>query len=173
MADLLSHVLVAYVLLTVASWRVEAVSRRWVAVGMGGAAIPDLSKVGLLVPARVVEGTLGVPFSYGPVSALGGAMVVGGVVALLFGRTHRRRAFAVLVAGSVTSLFVDSLRLTVDGRATRLFYPLTWWRPPSPGLYLTSDPRVLGVAVALATAVFLLDRRQSGSVDTAPVRPDR
>lgn len=168
MADLLSHVLVAYVLLTVASWRVGPLSRRWVAVGMGGAAIPDLSKLGIIVPERVVEGTIGVPFSYGPVSALGGVVVVGGVVALLFERDHRRRAFAFLVAGGATSLFVDGLRLTVDGRASRLLYPLTWRRPPSPNLYLSSDPRVLGVTVVLATVVFLLDQRRSGTHDGRP-----
>lgn len=163
MADLLSHVLLAYVALIVASWRVDAVSRRWVVVGMGGAAVPDLSKVGIVVPSRAVEGALGVPFSYGPVSAVGGVVVIGGLIALLFGRGSRRRAFAFLVAGGVASLFVDALRLSIDGRASSLLYPLTWWGPPSPNLYLTSDPRVLVVSVALATVVFLLDRRLSGT----------
>lgn len=161
MADLLAHVLVAYVLLTVASWRVDAVSRRWVVVGMGGAAIPDLSKVGIVAPSRTIENALGVPFSYGPVSTLGGVVLVAGVIALLFCRERRREAFAFLLVGGVTSLLVDALRVTIDGRTTSFLYPLTWWRPPSPNLYLTSDPRVLGVAVALAAVAYVLDRRRS------------
>ena len=159
MADLLSHVLVTYALLTVTNWRVDALSRRWIVVAMGGAAIPDLSKVGIVVPSRVVSNAVGVPFSYGPVSALGGVALIAGLIALLFGRERRRRAFVFLLLGGVTSLLVDALRISVDGRASAFLYPLTWWRPPSPNLYLTSDPRVLGVAVVLAAAVFALDRR--------------
>jgi len=66
-------------LLTVAGWRVEAVDARWRAVGMGGAAIPDLGKVSLLVDGRTVEGLLGVPFSYGPLSTLTGVVLVAAV----------------------------------------------------------------------------------------------
>lgn len=163
MADLLSHVLVAYAAFTVASWRVDVVSRRWVVVVMGGAAVPDLSKVDIVVHARSVENALGVPFSYSPTGTLGGVVVVSGFIALLFGREHRRRAFAFLVAGGVMSLLVDALRLSVDARASAFLYPLTWWRPPSPNLYLTSDPRVLGVALTLAAVVLAIDRRRAVS----------
>ena len=152
MADLLSHVLVAYALFTLAGWRVDAVTRRWVVVAMGGAAIPDLSKASIVVAPRTVEGTIGLPFSYHPFSTLGGVVLVAGVVALLFDREYRRRALGFLV---------DGLRLSIDGRAGTLLYPLTWWGPPSPGLYLTSDPRVLVVTLVVAAVVFALDRRRS------------
>jgi|GEM_PF-199071 len=181
MADLLTHVLAVYVLLTAAGWRFERVTRSWVVVGMGGAAIPDLVKIGILLDPRTVEAALGVPFGYRPLSTLGGVALVAGVVALLFGRCHRWRAYGALLAGGVTSLLLDGCRVFVTGRAGPYFYPLTWWRPPSPNLYVTADPRVLGVALATALVVFLADRRRSdpgegrrtATTDGAVDRPDQ
>ncbi|PSP34449.1 hypothetical protein BRC64_00750 [Halobacteriales archaeon QH_10_67_22] len=168
MTDLLTHVLVAYVLLTVAGWRVEAVDARWRAVGMGGAAIPDLGKVSLLVDGRTVEGLLGVPFSYGPLSTLTGVVLVSGVIAVAFGRRYRRRAFTFLLVGGVASLLGDALRLTVNGRAGPLLYPLSWWRPPAPGLYVSSDPRVLAFVLVAAVATYAVDRRLDRTGETEP-----
>jgi hypothetical protein len=158
-ADLLAHVLVVYALLTVASWRVDALTPRWVAVGMGGGAIPDLVKVSRLASARTVSEATGMPFSYEPLSALGGVLVVSGIITVTFARPYWRRAYTVLVAGGVTSLVVDALRIFADGRSDQWLYPLTWWRPPSPNLYVTSDPRVLGVALVVAGLVAVVDRR--------------
>lgn len=158
MADLLTHVLVAYALLTAASWRVGWLGPRWVAVGMGGAAVPDLLKVERVVDESVVEGVLGVPFEYAPISSLGGLVVLAGVVALLFGE-RRRRVYGLLVVGGAASLVLDGLRVFVDGHAGFWLYPL-WWRPPTPSLYVTSDPRVLLAALAVSGAVFVVDRRR-------------
>lgn len=155
MADLLTHVLVAYVVLTAASWVTEGVTERWVAVGMGGAAIPDLVKVELLVDDALVEGALGIPFAYAPIATLAGVVLLGGAIALLF--AERQRAYAFLLAGGLSALVLDGLRAYADGRAGFWLYPL-WWRPPTPSLYVTSDPRVLGVALAVAAGVFLVDR---------------
>lgn len=159
MADLLTHVLAVYVLATVLSWRVEAVDPRWRPVAMGGAAIPDLEKVGLVVDSGFVSDLLGVPFSYGPLSTLAGVAVVAGLIALCFGRRYRRRAFAFLLAGGTASLVVDALRLTVNGRTGPLAFPLSWWRPPAPGLYVSSDPRVLAATLVVAGLTVVVDRR--------------
>lgn len=155
MADLLAHVLVVYVLLTATSWLSERVTDRWIAVGMGGAAIPDLVKVDLVVEDALVEGALDVPFTYAPVSSLAGVVLLGGAIALLF--AERRRTYAFLVAGGLSALALDGLRAYADGRADFWLYPL-WWRPPTPSLYVSSDPRVLAVALGAAAVVFLLDR---------------
>lgn len=159
MADLLTHVLVAYVVLTAASWRFDRITSRWVAVGMGGAAIPDLGKVGILLDGTTVSSLLDVPFSWGPLGTLGGVLLVAGVVALAFAPRHRRRAYGFLVAGGVLSLLLDGLRVYADGRASSWLYPVTWWRPPTPNLYVSSDPRVLAVALVAAATVFAADRR--------------
>ena len=156
MAELLTHVLAAYVLLTVAGWWVTWLGPRWVAVGMGGAAIPDLVKIERLVDEGAIEAVLGVPFSYAPVSSLAGVLVIAGVITLLFGQA-RRRVYGLLVTGGVLSLVLDGLRVFVDGSASFWLYPL-WGRPPTPSLYVTSDARVLVVAVVVSAGVFGVNR---------------
>ncbi|WP_135820702.1 hypothetical protein [Halostella litorea] len=161
MPDLLSHVLFAYALLTVASWRVDRLTDEWVAVGVAGAAIPDLIKVEILVDSAAVSRALGVPFDVGAVGTLAGVLLVGGLIALAFGRRWRP-AYAALVAGGGSALVLDGLRAYADGRAGFWLYPVPW-RPPTPSLYVSSDPRVLAVAVAVAAGVALADRRVGGA----------
>jgi hypothetical protein len=163
MADLLTHVLVAYSLLTVAGWRFDRLTRPWIVVGTAGAAIPDLVKVGLVLDDSVIGGLLGAPFSYAPISSLAGVLVIGGAISLCFGDDLRRRAFGFLVAGGCLSLLTDGLRAYADGQAGFYLYPL-WWRPPTPSLYVTSDPRVTVVALVVTVLVVLADRqRRDGS----------
>lgn len=155
MADALSHVLAAYVLLTIAGWHVEWLTRRWVAVGMCGAAIPDLVKVEFVVDEGVVQEVVGVPFQWFPLHTLWGVLLIAGAVALLFGQ-RRRRAYAVLVAGGGSHLVLDGMRLYADGRASFLLYPL-WWRPPTPNLYVSADWRVTVACVVCASLVYVVD----------------
>jgi len=157
MADLLTHVLVPFVLLTPASWRFDRLSKRWIVLAMAGAAIPDLVKIDNVLDEGLIQTALGVPFSYDPISTLGGVLIIAGAITLCFG-TERRRVYAVLVFGGLTSLVLDGLRVFVDGQANFWLYPFVWWRPPTPSLYVTSDPGVLVVALAASTLVFLLDR---------------
>ena len=165
-ADLLSHVLIAYALFTIASWLIESFTHRWVALGMGGAAIPDLVKLELFVDAGVIQHTLHIPFDYTPISTLTGVLLLAGVITLLF--THeRRRVYTLLVTGGLLSLLVDGLRAYADGHASFWLYPL-WWRPPTPSLYVTSDLRVLASTLAVATVVALVDRV---IIDTAASTP--
>ncbi|WP_436926783.1 metal-dependent hydrolase [Halosimplex amylolyticum] len=171
MADLLTHVLAVYVVLTVASWRVAAVTSRWVVVGMCGSAIPDLVKTQLVLDSAVVEAVLGAPFSYAPVSTLGGVLLIAAAIGLAFARRHRRRAYAFLVAGGVISLVLDGLRVYATGRAGPWLYPFTWWRPPTPSLYVTSDPRILVLAIAVAGVVFAVDRKRAEAATGGNRRP--
>ncbi|WP_367175836.1 hypothetical protein [Haloarcula rubripromontorii] len=159
MADLLTHLLAPYILLTVASWRVDWLDQRWVVVGMGGAAIPDTIKVGLVVNEETVEALLGVPFTYRPLSTLGGVLLLSGIIAVTFERRHWRRVFGLVTFGGLTSLLLDGMRVYADGRASAWLYPFTNWRPPTPSLYVSSDPTVLVVALLVAGTVALLDRR--------------
>jgi hypothetical protein len=161
MADLLSTICVAYVLLTVASWRIEWLTDRWVVLGLAGTAIPDLVKVGILLDERTVESALGVPFTYAPLGTLGGVVVVTALLTLGFARRHWRRVFPLVLSGGVVGVALDGLRAYADGHAGPYLYPLLW-RPPTPNLFVSADPLVLVVALAAAAATALLDRRVIG-----------
>ena len=155
MADLLTHVLVPYVLLTIASWRYPRIRTRWIVIGMAGAAIPDLVKIGIVLDEDLIESLLGIPFSYAPISSVGGLLLIAGAIAVFF--EQRRRAYTYLVFGGLTALVLDGLRVFVDGQANFWLYPI-WWRPPTPSLFVTSNVRLLLLAVLLSGGVFLIDR---------------
>lgn len=157
MAELLSTILVAYVLLTVSSWRVEWLTEPWIVLGLAGTAIPDLVKLELLVDSRTVESALGIPFAYDPLASIGGVALVSGVVTLLFARRYWQWVFPLVLSGGVVGLLVDGLRVYADGRAGFYLYPI-WWRPPTPSLFVSADPRVLVVSATAAAVVFALDR---------------
>ncbi|WP_336362960.1 metal-dependent hydrolase [Halalkalicoccus salilacus] len=165
MAELLTHVLVAYAVLTIAGWRVDWLTPRWVALGTVGALLPDLNQLGRLLSGPTIERMLGVPFAYGALHTVGGIVLLAALVALFF--AQRRRAFAVLVAGGLSHLLLDALKIHADGRAGTWLYPLTWWRHPAPDLYVSADSRVLAAALVGATAVLVAGRyrtaRREGS----------
>lgn len=157
MAELLSHVLLAYAVFTIASWRIEWLTQRWVAVGMIGALLPDLNRIGLFVTDVAIESTLGVPFGIDAIHTLGGLILCAAIGSLLVA-DHHRPTVGLLLAGGLSHLFADSLKVWVDGAANAWLYPLSWYRPPTPGLYVSSDPRVLAVVGAIALVVALVDR---------------
>jgi len=155
MADLLTHVLVAYVLVTVTQWRV-GFPRHWVPIAMGGAAMPDLVKVGLVIDESVVQAVLGVPFEYVPISSFGGVVVIAARITILFDREVWREVYGLLIFGGATSLVVDGLRVFADGTGGFWLYPV-WVQPPTPELYVSADPRVLAVVLSTAVVVTGVD----------------
>jgi membrane-bound metal-dependent hydrolase YbcI (DUF457 family) len=159
MADVLSHALFAFAALTIAGWVVEWIRPRWVAVGVVGAVLPDLDLAGLLVDAHAISETIGLPFDWGAIHTLGGVVLLSAVGAMLFETTNqRRRAFVLLVAGGVSHLAIDGMKVWADGANGASLYPVSWWRTPTPGLYDYADRRVVAVAVFVAGVVWLLDR---------------
>ncbi|WP_436344532.1 metal-dependent hydrolase [Natronorubrum sp. FCH18a] len=157
MAELLSHVLVAYALGTVVSWHLDWVTKRWVAIAMIGALLPDLNRVGLFVADATLETVLGVPFGVDAIHTLGGVVLLAGIGAVVVADRHQR-AFATLLAGALSHLLADALKAYADGAAGAWLYPVTWARHPAPSLYVSSDPIVLGVIAAGALLVWWLDR---------------
>lgn len=163
MADLLTHVLAAYVVLTVVGWRVDWLADRWVVVGMGGAILPDLTRLQLVIDDGTVSEILGVPFTYGHLDAVGGVLLTAGVVVVAFERRWWRRAYGLLVVGGLSHLVLDGMVVYADGRASQWLFPLLpSWRPPTPNLYVTADPLVPVVALAVTALVVWLDRTRFG-----------
>lgn len=159
MAEVLTHVLVAYVVFTIASWWSNRIEPQWVVVAMVGAILPDLDQLDLVLDADTITTALGIPFGWGALHTIGGVMLLSGIGALLF--TTRRQqvmAFLMLLGGGITHLALDAVKAWGDGYNGVYLYPFSWWRNPTPGWYVSADRWVLVLTAILAFVVFVLDR---------------
>jgi len=173
MPDVLTHVLVGYVVgSVVAEWRDE-VGPAGVTLVMAGALSPDFVKIKLLVPDPYVEAALGLPFSWAPVHAVTGAVIVALVAGLLVGEEYRKATVALVALGAATHLFLDGLLLKPSGYAAQLLVPFGTYRAPAGMLYLSSDrwpAAVAGVTAACVRAWRRYRRRRKGVTPSATDR---
>lgn len=158
MVDLLAHALFAYAVGATLQW-VGTIERRHVAVVVVGGVLPDVAKAHLVVGSGAVEAAVGLPFSWLALHRLGAVLAFAALGALLFARAERSVAFGTLVGGGLLHLALDALVIRADGRAPPYLYPLSWWRPPSGDLYLSSDLWPTAVAVVLAATAWWMTRR--------------
>jgi hypothetical protein len=158
MPDLLAHALIAYALATLLSWHYEWLSAPYVTVAMAGAFVPDLTKVNLLFSSELVEVVLGIPFDWFALHTLGGSLVSLAIGVVLVASSERRRVAALLGLGAASHLLADALLLNASGHSYPLFWPLSYLHPPTPGLYLSTDPEPMVVAAAVASVVFVATR---------------
>jgi hypothetical protein len=109
---------------------------------MAGAFVPDLGEVRLLVHPERVESLLGIPFSWDPLHDLGRVVhsVLVGVLVVVPGAKRRGRVLALLATGAASHLFLDARLRTSTGRSFPVFWPLAAYRPPTPGIYLGTEP---------------------------------
>lgn len=161
MPDLLAHVFVAYAAAMLLSWR-WGWDERYVTLGMVGALIPELVKIKLLIPPRLVEMALGVSFSWGSLATGGGILLSVAVGIALLHSEERARGTVMLGVGAVTHLAADSLNYTPTGYTQQLFWPLTQYRIPSPGLYTSTQPEPTVVSAVFAGVVWMLYRYRHG-----------
>lgn len=164
MPDLLAHAFIAYTICRLLSFRVSWLTTPYVTVGMVGAFIPDLVKIKLLLPSGVVEQILGVPFDWGSLATGGGALLSVLVGVVLLRSAERRRGGAMLAIGAGSHLLADGMLLTPTGRTVQLFWPVSQYKLPSPGLYLSTQPEPMLVTGALAAGVWLFWRSQEQTV---------
>lgn len=158
MPDLLAHVLLAYALFTALSWRFEWLNAQYVTAGMAGAVLPDLAKADLLVDDSVIEQVLGLPFDWFALHTLGGVFISALLGTVLVRHEERTRVFGLLVVGAATHLVADGLLRTPSGRSFSMLWPLLRYKPPTPGLYLSTEPGPTVLAFALALVVYLIPR---------------
>lgn len=163
MPDLLAHALLAYTLATLCSWRYGWLSPAYVTVAMAGAFIPDLTKASLLVSESTLTALLGMPFSWFALHTLGGALVSIAIGVVLVAATERRRVALLLGLGAGSHLLADAFLITPSGRAYALLWPLSYWHPPTPGLYLSTQPEPTLVMAVAAAIVFVVTRRTASS----------
>lgn len=151
MPDVLTHVLVGYIIGTLIAARFERFGPEVVTVTMAGALAPDFVKLKLVVPDAVVEAALDVPFSWAPLHAVPGVVVVALLAGLAVPREYRRTVVALVLLGAATHLFLDSLLIKPSGYAAELFTPFLDYRTPAVGLYVSSDRWPTAVAGAAAS----------------------
>jgi len=160
MADLLTHVLTAYVLAALLSLRNDRITPAMTTAAMVGGLVPDLNRVGLVVPASTVESAVGVPVGWDAFSTVGGVAVVLGLGTLAVPPRLRRRTAAMLALGASSHFLLDYLLLFPSGYGHPYLWPVTAAGLPGPGLYLSSARWPAVVALALATVAWIAARRQ-------------
>jgi membrane-bound metal-dependent hydrolase YbcI (DUF457 family) len=126
---------------------------------MVGAIVPDLTRLDLIVDDSVISQFLGVPFDLRALATLGGIVLVSTAGAILFPtRRERLRAFVLLLAGGGSHLLIDAMKAYADGANGTVLYPLSWWRNPTPGWYVSADRWVLVLAILCTLGVLFVDR---------------
>ena len=158
MPDLLTHVLIAYVVGAAAVWWTDTPDRYLPAV-LVGAAAPDAMKATVLLEAST--GTaFGVPYSAWGLHTLGGVAVLSAVGALTLRASDRRVGFGVLFCGGLSHLLLDLFVVRVDGVAPPYLFPVSGWLPPAANLYTSTDLWTIPVALVAAVAVWVVRRRR-------------
>lgn len=159
MPDLLTHALVMYSVVMVASWRYEWLTPSFVTVAMMGAMIPDMTKIRLVLPSPRVESMLGIPFDWFALHTLGGAVVAVLIGTVLVPQDQRTRVLSLLALGAASHLLLDALLVNPSGHSYAVFWPLSQYHPPTPGLYLSTDRWPAIVSGAVAAVVWIRTRR--------------
>lgn len=161
MVDLLSRVLAAYILGTVLSWRLEWLTPPYVTVAMAGAIVPDLNRTELLVPAATFEAAFGMPFHWNAFHTFGGSLLIVLIEALLVPATHRRRVAVLSLLGVLSHLTLDLLLIQPTAQSYAVLWPLTSYRPPTVGLYRSTDRWPAVIALVVAGVVTLETQRRN------------
>lgn len=168
MPDLLTHAFLAYTTLRVLSWRYDWLTNPYITAGMAGAFIPDIAKIELLVRGPTVEAVVGIPFSWWPIHQVGGTAICVLIGVVLVDEARRRKTLLVLSFGAGSHLIADALLMNASGRSYAVLWPLTRWHPPTPGLYLSTEPEptiVTGVLAVVVWAISIWRGRAKHSVD--------
>ena len=157
--DVLTHVLVGYVIGTLLSIRYARLRRAHVTLVMIGALSPDFTKIDLVFPDELVSYLLDIPFSWAPLHLLGGTIVVTLFASLLFAPEYRRDVVVLVAIGAASHHVLDLGLMTSTGYSYAAFWPLTEYRLPAGGLYLSTDRWPALVAGLCAVLVWALERR--------------
>jgi hypothetical protein len=159
MPDLLTHVLIAYVV-GAAAVRWTDAPDRYLPVVLVGAAAPDAMKATVLLGVTVGS-TAGVPYSFWGLHTLGGVVVLSGMGAVTLRAADRRAGLVFLGCGGVSHLLLDLFVVRVDGVAPPYLFPVSGWLPPAANLYTSTDLWTIPVALALALPVWAVRRRNA------------
>ncbi len=158
MADLLTHVFVAFSVGTLLSWKYKWISSNYITIIMLGSVLPDLTRIGLILEPAFIEKVFNIPFSWSPLHTLGGVFIIILVLTLSVNKKYSKPIFLLLALGAFTHLFLDALLLSTTGYSYPMFFPITIYNPPTPGLYLSTDIWPSIVSGLAALLIWHIDR---------------
>ena len=161
MTELLTHVLVGFILGTVLSFRFDWVERQFVTVVMVGAVLPDLWQIGLVVPSETVQEALGLPFYWFVLHTPFGTILSVSIVTLVVDGPYRKRVFGLLLAGAASHFVLDSLLINPSIFSSVLFWPVATELLPLPMVIVSSDRWPAALALCAAVVVWVVQRRVS------------
>ena len=173
MAELLTHVLAGFVIATIASWRYAWITPPLVVACMVGAAIPDLNRIDLIVPAETITALTGIPWSWGVTHRAGGALAIAFIVTLLVANQYRKPVFALLCVGIASHFVIDYFLWQPTGTTNLMLWPFLDLTVDYQGFYRSSD-RWPAVVATIATGVvigidqFVVTGQSSESKDGSP-----
>lgn len=158
MADLYTHILAGFIIGMVAYWRVEWISRPMVAAAVVGAAIPDLNRLELVLPAGAIEAATGLTWSWGIFHRAGGVILVVGILTMLVPRRYMRPVFLLLLLGAASHFFIDYFLWQPSGTTNLMLWPFADVHLDYQGVYRSSHRWPAALATVLALAVIIIDR---------------
>ena len=159
MADLLTHVLVGFVIAVVLSWRFAWITPPFIAVAMVGAAIPDLNRMQLLVHESSIEAMLGVPWSWSVFHRAGGALLVVMILTVLVRREYMVPVSTMLLIGVSSHFLLDYGLWQASGRTSLMLWPITDAYLDVGGFYRSSDRWPMILALVASVLVIVVDHR--------------
>lgn len=158
MAELLTHALAGFVIGLVLSWKIRWITPPYVAAVMVGAILPDLNRMELLIPASVIEGMLGIPWTWLVFHRLGGALLVILLLSLFVAQEHRKPVFILLVLGATSHFALDYLLWQAPGTTSMMLWPLLDLEVPFGGFYRSTDRWPALVAIICTGVVIVIER---------------
>lgn len=152
MADWLTHVLVAYVVLQVVAWRVSWLTTPFIIAGMAGGLIPDLAKVAIVLPNHLMASITGLPFYWKGLSSTPASVLSASILAMFVDEAHRLRVFGLFLFGIYIHHILDGM-IIIPGPSRRASVtPLGFVHLPE--LYLSTHRWPTALAVFAAVVVF-------------------
>ena len=172
MAELLTHVLAAFIFATVASWRFTSITPPLVIACMIGAVIPDLNRVDLILPAETITALTGLPWEWGVFHRAGGALLVAVIFALLVRGDLRIPVFAMLTVGIASHFFIDYFLWQPTGATNLMLWPFLHVTVDYQGFYRSTE-RWTAVLAIIGTAIILvIDRYLIASTPNESARSE-
>jgi hypothetical protein len=161
MPDWVTHIVVAWTLCRVLSFKFKEFNSANTLIVITGALIPDISKVVLGLRLFGIDAS----DYFATIHLPTGSIIVAGIVSLLF--PEKKKAFLFLGLGLLTHYTLDILLEHVSGGILLLF-PFSWWQWQ---LEFTnsSDYWITLLAVSIAVLVYLIGREVDKNDDNKSI----